>query len=191
MPAPRSETIYVWDPLVRIFHWSLVLGFAVAYLSGETEWPSLHAWAGYAVGGLVLFRLLWGLVGSRHARFTDFVVPPAAVLAYARDLLRGQAKRYLGHNPLGGAMVIALLVMLTLSTVTGLVVYGAEDGAGPLAGLQHSLNHTVAEAFEELHELTSHLALFLVIVHIGGVLLSSWLHRENLVRAMVTGRKRG
>jgi len=173
-----------------MFHWSLVASFVVAYLSGEGEVLGLHAWSGYIIGGLILFRLLWGFVGSRHARFADFVFTPAMILAYGRDLLRGQAQRYLGHNPLGGVMVIALLAMLTLATLTGLILYGAIEVAGPLAGLMRDTSHGVGEVLEEVHEFFSNLTLILVALHIGGVLVSGLLHRENLVRAMITGRKR-
>jgi len=189
-PGPSTDMVVVWDPLLRVFHWSLVASFTVAYLSGEDECLDLHARAGYGVGGLILFRLLWGFVGPRHARFADFVFPPAAVLAYGRDLLRGQAQRTLGHNPLGGAMVIALLVMLTLTTLTGLVLYGAMEAAGPLAGPLRGTSREANEVLEEVHEFFSNLSVLLIALHIGGVLIGSLLHRENLVRAMVTGRKR-
>jgi cytochrome b len=190
IPGSSDSELVVWDPLVRVFHWSLVASFTVAYLSGEGEVLGLHAWAGYIIGALILFRLLWGLVGPRHARFADFVFTPATVLAYGRDLLRGKAQRYLGHNPLGGAMVIALLVMLSLATVTGLALYGATEAAGPLARMMRGTRHGFGEALEEVHEFFSNLTLILVALHIGGVLVSSLLHRENLVRAMITGRKR-
>jgi len=191
-PADSQQTIVrVWDPLVRLFHWSLVVCFTVAYLSGEGEENlSLHAVSGYMVGGLILFRLLWGVIGPLHARFRDFVFPPAVVLGYARDLLQRRAKRYLGHNPLGGAMVIALLIGLALTTLTGLVVYAAEKQAGPLVGLLHGMPGWLGEASEETHEFFSNLTLLLVGLHVAGVVMSSVLHRENLVRAMFTGRKR-
>jgi cytochrome b len=189
-PILTDSEIVVWDPLVRVFHWSLVASFTVAYLSGEGEALVLHAWAGYIIGGLILFRLQWGLAGPKHARFVDFVFTPAIVLAYGRDLLRGQAQRYLGHNPLGGAMVIALLGMLALATLTGLVLYGATEAAGPLAGTMRGTSEGFGEALKEVHEFFSNFALILVALHIGGVLVSSLLHRENLVRAMITGRKR-
>jgi cytochrome b len=187
--SPHSEVV-VWDPLVRVFHWSLVASFTLAYLSGEGEMLDLHAWSGYGIGGLILFRLLWGMVGSRHARFADFVFTPATVLTYGRDLLRGQAQRTLGHNPLGGAMVIALLLMLALATLSGIVLYGATEAAGPLAGMLRGTSHGFGEVLEEVHEFFSNFTLILVALHIGGVLASSLLHRENLVRAMITGRKR-
>ena len=193
MPTTQESTgreVIVWDPLVRAFHWSLVASCTVAYLSGEGEWPGLHAWSGYIVGGLILFRLLWGLIGPRYARFADFVYSPATVMAYGRDLLFGRAHRYLGHNPLGGTMVSALLLMLTLATVSGIALYGATEAAGPLAGMLHGSSHWVGEALEEVHEFFSHVSVLLIALHIAGVLASSLLHRENLVRAMITGRKR-
>ena len=103
----KQTDVRVWDPFVRIFHWSLVLSFTVAWLSGE-EVETLHAWAGYAVIGLVLLRLVWGLIGTRYARFSDFVYPPAAVKAFLGDTLQLRARRYLGHNPAGGAMIILI-----------------------------------------------------------------------------------
>ena len=188
----NSQEIRVWDPLVRIFHWSLVLAFTLAYLSGEgeEEWLDIHVLAGYGVAGLVLFRLLWGFMGTRYARFSDFVCSPTAVLAYGRDLLRSQARRYLGHNPLGGAMIVALLIMLSLATLSGLIVLGAGEQAGPLAPWAGSVGAGVAEIFEEIHEALANATLALVALHIAGVIVSGLLHRENLVRAMVTGRKR-
>jgi cytochrome b len=186
---PNNEVV-VWDPLVRLFHWSLVASFTVAYFSGEDDVLSLHVWSGYVAGGLILFRLLWGMIGPQHARFADFVCSPKLVWAYAQDLRRGKAARTLGHNPLGGAMIIALLVLLALSILSGLVYYGADEAAGPFAGLMRGTGQEANDALKELHEFISNLCLLLVFLHIGGVLVSSWLHRENLVRAMITGRKR-
>jgi len=190
IPDSSAVSIVVWDPLVRFFHWTLVVSFTVAYLSGEGEWLSLHAWSGYIIGGLILIRLLWGMVGPRYARFSDFVYTPATIQAYGRDLLRGKARRYLGHNPLGGAMTVALLVMLTLATITGLLLYGATEAAGPLAGLMIDAGHWTVEALEEIHEFFSNLTVLLIALHIGGVLISSLVHHENLIRSMITGRKR-
>lgn len=183
----QPTTVFVWDPLVRLFHWSLVTSFAIAYVSGE-EWLTVHVYAGYLVGGLILFRLFWGTVGTRHARFGDFVRGPRAVGRYLGELLRGRAPRYLGHNPAGGAMILLLLVALVLTTVSGLAVYATAENAGPLAGLVPA-SHFWHEAFEESHEVLANLTVVMVVVHIAGVVVSSRLHRENLVRAMITGRK--
>ncbi|GAB4348263.1 MAG: cytochrome b/b6 domain-containing protein [Gammaproteobacteria bacterium] len=182
--------IKVWDPLVRIFHWSLAITFFVCFVT-EDEWLRLHVVSGYLIGALVAFRLLWGVIGTKHARFTDFVKSPAEVRRYLGDILRFRPRRYIGHNPAGGAMVIALLASLSVVVLTGLVVYGVEEGAGPLASWASALSHGAGEFLEEIHEFFANLSLFLVMLHLGGVLLASLQHGENLVAAMVTGRKRG
>ncbi len=184
-----QNEIKVWDPLVRVFHWSLVASFAIAYLT-EDDLLGVHTWAGYVVAGLVAFRLIWGLVGTRHARFSDFVRGPATVMAYLKDIAAFRARRYIGHNPAGGVMVLALLIMLILTCVSGIAVYGIEPGAGPLAGALAGLSHDAGEAIGEVHEVLANLTLFLVVMHVAGVVLAGVQHEENLVRAMVTGRKR-
>lgn len=201
--SPSSpDAVRVWDPFVRVFHWSLVAAFGAAYLSEGESFP-LHAWAGYAVGGLVLLRVLWGFVGSEHARFSSFVRGPSASLRYVGGLLRLKSPRYLGHSPGGGAMVVVLLLSLLATVGSGLVVYGGEKHAGPLASLfaapaagqtdgdqEREEEDPVVEAAEEAHEILANFTLLLVVLHLGGVMLASFAHRENLVRAMVTGNKR-
>ena len=182
-----ENEVRVWDPFVRIFHWLLVLFFTLAYVSGE-DWLSLHVNSGYAVFGLVLLRVLWGVVGTPHARFGDFVRRPSTVIAYVKDTLALRARRYLGHNPAGGAMIVLMLVGLLMVSATGFAVYGVEEGAGPLAMLGGS-SDAVKEAAEEVHEFFANIVLLLVIVHIAGVVVESLIHRENLVKAMLTGRK--
>ncbi|HEY0721260.1 MAG TPA: cytochrome b/b6 domain-containing protein [Gammaproteobacteria bacterium] len=187
-----NDTIKVWDPLVRLFHWSLVVSFFITYLSGD-EWESLHVTAGYVVAGLVAFRVVWGVVGTRHARFSDFVFSPATVLAYLKALAAGRAKRYLGHNPAGGWMVVALLLSLGLTALTGMLAHGTFTVAfnliSPAMAHDDEEGDEGDELFEELHEFFANFTLLLVAVHVAGVLISSVLHRENLVRAMITGRK--
>jgi cytochrome b len=204
--APNQ--VKIWDPLVRIFHWSLVATFAIAYLTGDEE-SRLHELAGYAALGLVGIRIAWGFVGTRYARFRDFVYRPAAVAAYARDMLAGKPKRYLGHNPLGGAMIVALLVALLATGATGLAAQQAQADSPAVAAISARVaawtpdivTRAVADDDEdghggkqegvwgEVHEFFANLTLLLVGLHIGGVLLGSLAHRENLVRAMFTGRK--
>lgn len=194
--------IRVWDPLIRLFHWTLVLAFFTAYLTeGEPEW--LHVWAGYLIAGLLAVRLVWGFVGSEHARFTDFVRSPRVVAHYLRDELAGRARRYLGHNPAGGAMILALLFALAVTALSGMTLLAPEEGEGPLAGWLvpapaeqtmvsggHAPERALAENVEELHEFFANLTLLLVGLHVLGVLVESVRHRENLVRAMITGYKR-
>jgi cytochrome b len=205
---PTAALVRVWDPFVRVFHWLLAVAFAVSYLT-EGEPLVVHVWSGYLVGALVLARLLWGFVGPRHARFGDFIYSPVKVMAYLRDLVLLRAPRHLGHSPAGGAMVIALMLSLAATVGTGLAFYAEERGEGPLAGLIERQSAAPAgnpllgaddeddegrgrseSALGEIHEFFANLTLILVLAHIGGVALASFAHRENLPRAMVTGRKR-
>jgi len=204
----------VWDPLVRVLHWVLVIAFLIAYLT-EDDLLTVHVWAGYVVGGVVVLRIGWGFLGPRRARFTDFVYGPRRILNYAWGLVRLRAEhRYVGHSPTGGAMVVVLLVALSATVWSGLEVLALERGAGPLAASAASVvpvavvaadeEHESSEAavgergaerageefWEELHEVAANVTLVLVILHIAGVLLASLVYRENLVRAMFTGRKR-
>jgi cytochrome b len=170
----RPATVRVWDPLVRLFHWSLVISFTIAWL-GEGG-RGLHQGAGYVVLALVAVRLVWGLVGSRHARFRDFVPRPQGLLAYLKSLPSGHPRRYLGHNPAGGAMIVLLLAMLILTGGSGwLMTTDAFWGI---------------EWVENLHAAAANLTVILVFAHVVGVVFSSLAHRENLVAAMITGRKR-
>ncbi len=182
--TPAADTVPVWDPLVRIFHWTLAGSFFVAYLS-EDDFMTLHEWAGYTVAALVGFRLVWGLIGTRHARFSDFVAGPRKVTRYLGGLVTGDAPRYLGHNPAGGLMIVALLASLAATALAGMAMLGME-GAGPLAGI---VPRGDGEILEDAHEFFANLTLLLVFLHVAGVLVSSLLHHENLVRAMITGRK--
>lgn len=184
-----NDTIRVWDPVVRVGHWLLVLTFFTAYFT-EDDFLTLHVWAGYTVGAIVCFRILWGFAGTRHARFREFVRSPAVTLKYIGDLLRHRSERYLGHNPAGGAMIVILLVFLAGTVLSGIVLYGMDQGAGPLARAVAGYRHQ-EDLWEEIHEVFSNLTLLLVGVHIAGVLFSSYVHRENLIKAMMTGRKKG
>ena len=170
----RPAEAKVWDPLVRIFHWSLVAAFIAAWITGD-ELDRIHILAGYTVLGLVAFRILWGLVGTKHARFADFVRRPSTVAGFLRDIVRFRAKRYLGHNPAGGAMIVALLVMLSVIGGTGYMM--TTDAFWGV------------EWVEEAHELAVNVTLGLVALHILGVALASFEYGENLVRSMFTGRK--
>ena len=179
----------VWDPLVRVVHWLLVVAFFTAYFV-EPEDGSIHVLAGYTVLGLALVRVVWAFVGTEHARFSDFVYRPSIVMRYLVDTVRFRTKRYLGHSPGGGAMVIALLVALLATTLSGLVVYGAAQHAGPIASWMAGVSKDGEKVLEEIHETLANVTLGLVILHLIGVAVASWSHRENLVKAMFTGYKR-
>lgn len=180
--------IKVWDPLVRLFHWTFAGAFLVAMVV-EDHIMWLHSWAGYIALAALAVRLLWGFVGTRHARFTDFVHSPRTVLAYLSDVIRFRARRYVGHNPAGGAMVIALMLSVALTGLTGIATYGAKEFAGPMAFLGYELSAWSGEALEESHEFFAHFTLLLVGLHLLGVVIASLQHRENLIRSMVTGLK--
>lgn len=172
--ATPPATIKVWDPLVRVFHWSLATLFLAAYLTGEDA-GQVHIAAGYVIAGLIALRIVWGFVGPRHARFSNFVRSQREVFAYLRDVALLRAPRYLGHNPAGGAMIVGLLAMLSGTAITGYMMT-----TDALWG---------AKWVEEVHETVANLTVGLVVFHILGVLLSSFQHRENLVKSMITGRK--
>jgi len=172
--APRRAL--VWDAPVRAFHWLMVLCFFGAYLSAESErWRLLHLTLGYTMIGLVGFRVVWGLVGTRHARFASFVRGPAAVLRYLRSLWSRQPEHHVGHNPAGALAIVALLALTLVVAASGWATYSEAGG----------------EWLEDLHEGAAELMMGLVVVHIVAVLAASWLHRENLIGAMIGGRKAG
>ncbi|GAA4337956.1 cytochrome b/b6 domain-containing protein [Variovorax defluvii] len=177
MPVSRGSRgiVRVWDPLQRVLHWALVVSVCVCWWAGEAR-LSLHILTGYAALAIAATRGAWGFVGSRHARFTAFVRGLGPVLAYARDMLRGREPRYLGHNPLGGWMVLALLACLMVVCVSG-ILYTTDRFWG-LAWV------------ERLHRISAWTLVGLVATHLSGVAVMSWRHRENLVGAMVDGRKR-
>ena len=168
--------ILVWDAPVRVFHWLMVLSFFGAYLTTESErWRLAHVTLGYTLGGLVAFRIIWGMIGTRYARFSNFIRGPAAVVRYVKSLLKGQPEHTIGHNPAGAVAIVLLMVLSVLIVASGWAIFNEIGG----------------NLLSELHEVTGNLMLLVVGVHVAGVAVSSWLHRENLVRAMVTGEKEG
>jgi len=212
----NTQFIKVWDIAIRVFHWTLVGCYALAFISSENI-LKLHVFFGYSVLFLVLFRILYGFVGSKYARFSDFLYRPSQIADYLKGLLIGRPKHYIGHNPAGGFMIVILLLSLLSLTLTGLKAYGVK-GHGPLAKHEISFmskafadsddkdnhdeydsrkrrsqkNHKVEkdEFWEEVHETIAYFTLFFVSIHILGVLISSLVHRENLIKAMIAGRKR-
>jgi cytochrome b len=214
----NKQFIKVWDIAVRVFHWTLLGCFVIAFISSENS-RKLHVIFGYSVLFLVLFRIFYGFVGTRYARFSDFIYHPAQIADYLKGLLIGRPKHYIGHNPAGGFMIIILLLSLLSLTLTGLKAHGVK-GHGPLAkheisfmseafadsdekgehdnhkrrnrsdkDFQRTEKNEKDEFWEEVHETIAYFTLFLVSIHIMGVLVSSLVHRENLIKAMITGRK--
>ncbi len=167
--------IRVWDPFVRAFHWTLAASFVVAWFSSE-NWERLHNVAGYGAGALVALRIIWGFLGPRYARFAQFVRSPDTVIDYLRAIRAGSERRYIGHNPAGGAMIIVLIAALAATAASGWLM--TTDAFWGSTALQH------------VHSALAHGVLVLVVVHLGGVALASLRHNENLVRAMVVGVKR-
>lgn len=171
-----KSKILVWDLPTRWFHWLLALSFAGAWLTSESErYSALHVMLGYTLLGLIAFRLVWGFAGTRYARFADFAYSPAKIGQYLKSLASRSPAHYLGHNPAGAVAVFLLLALGLATGITGWLTYNDIGG----------------EAYEEAHEFLANFMLVVVGVHIAGVIASSFLHRENLARAMVTGYKEG
>jgi cytochrome b len=175
-PQAQARKILVWDAPVRLFHWLMVASFAGAWLTAEGErWRLVHVTLGYTMAGLVLFRIVWGLWGTRYAKFSSFVRGPKAVARYVSNLLRGRHEPYAGHNPTGAIAIVALLGLTALVALSGWLMYN--DFAGGWLG--------------EAHEAAANAMLALVGAHVAAVAWTSWRLRENLVGAMITGRKAG
>lgn len=184
----KPTQIKVWDPVVRFFHWSLVSAFLIAYIT-EEDLLTVHTWAGYLIAGLLVIRIIWGFIGTHYARFSDFIYSPSTIILFLKNTLSLRAKRYLGHNPAGGAMVILLIISLLLTTTSGILLLGAEEQAGPVAHWFTRAGGFWGKALEELHEFFANFTLLLVFIHIAGVIVESLIHKENLASAMLNGFK--
>ena len=168
-----AGSVKVWDPVVRVFHWSFAAAVFIALMSDEDR--ALHEAAGYAALALILVRILWGFLGPRHARFSSFVRSPGTVLAYLKDAGGLRARRYLGHNPAGGAMILLLLAMVATAGISG--------------WLSETDRFFGVAWVEDLHRASANALIAFIAFHVAGVVFSSVMHGENLVRAMITGRK--
>jgi cytochrome b len=188
--------VRVWDPLIRSAHWLLAAAVLIDWITDEPLW--MHSWLGYLAGALVVLRIVWGFVGPENARFISFVHDPRMVFGYLAGLIRFSSKRYLGHSPAGGAMIVALLVMVAATGVTGMANLAADRGDGPIAGIIAKVERPPRIPgqrrppllMKQVHETVANVTLVLVVLHVFGVALASYAHHENLVRAMITGRKR-
>jgi cytochrome b len=188
--------VRVWDPLVRVVHWLIAAAVIIDWFTDEPLW--MHTWLGYTALALVVLRVVWGFIGPENARFVSFLRGPRAVLDYLAGLVRFSSKRYLGHSPAGGAMIVALLIMTAATAATGMANLAADRGEGPLASVITKVERPPRVPgqrrppllMKQIHETVANITFALVVVHVLGVILASFAHRENLVRAMITGRKR-
>lgn len=177
----------IWDIPTRLFHWTLALSFALAWLTSESDsWLSVHVFVGYLMLGLIGFRLVWGFAGTNYARFSSFWFKPSEALHYLRDVLSGRAARHIGHNPTGSLAIYLLLALTLVVGLTGFLTLGAEEQHGAVAGWW---GITQGRLFKKLHEFSATVMLLLVFGHLAGVIVESWLHKENLARSMLTGTK--
>ena len=189
-PHPQPTAIVrVWDLPTRLYHWSQAALVATALITGFVApawWMGIHVWVGYGLVALIVFRLVWGVYGSHFSRFANFIHAPAAILAHARKLIRGEPAGSIGHTPLGSLMVFALIAVIALIGITGLLALGGMENQGPLAAF---VGFSTGAAAREAHKLASLVVIGLIGLHLVGVFVESWLGRENLIAAMLTGRK--
>jgi cytochrome b len=196
VPGSQVTQLSVWDPLIRIIHWLLAAAVFVDWFTDEPLW--MHTWVGYFALTLVALRVAWGFVGPENARFASFVCGPRSVFDYLSGLVRFSSKRYLGHSPAGGAMIVALMIMIAATAGTGMANLAADRGEGPLASVIAKVERPPRVQgqrrppllMKQVHETVANVTLIFVLLHVLGVVLASFAHRENLVLAMLTGRKR-
>jgi cytochrome b len=182
--------VKVWDVPTRLFHWTLVISFAAAYLTAEFHFGYFHSLIGYFLCFLLLARLVLGFTGNQYARFKSFIFSPQETKEYFRAILNNNPRHYLGHNPAGALMVFALLGLLFTILLSGLITLAAIDYDGPLLFLANLLSDEASYAFRYLHSWLINFAFVLISLHLIGVVAGSVQHKENLVRAMITGIKK-
>ena len=192
----QATEVRVWDPLIRVFHWLLAATILIDWFTDEPLW--MHTWLGYLAAALITLRIVWGFTGPENARFVTFVCGPRLIFDYLAGLIRFSSKRYLGHSPAGGAMIVALMIMIAATVGTGMANLAADRGEGPMSGFIAKVDRPAPVRdqrrpqllMKQVHETVANITLVLVVLHVVGVALASFAHRENLVRAMITGRKR-
>lgn len=186
----QIEQIKIWDLPVRLFHWSLAVGFALAYLAAEFHILDAHVVIGYGLIALLLFRLFWGFAGNQYARFKSFVFSPQETLSYMRSLRSSHPTHYYGHNPAGALMVFGLLALLAGIFASGLVTLAVIDYEGPLLFLANRVSDDTSYFLRHTHDFLVDATLLMIPLHLLGVLSGSVQHKENLARSMVTGMKK-
>lgn len=186
-----KQSALIWDLPLRLFHWAMVLVVFIAAVTGyfsEEWWLDIHAYAGYALGCLLIFRIIWGFIGSYYSRFQTFPLAKQGVIAHIKSLLSFKPKEYSGHNPIGAWMIVILLATLSLLVITGLVLYGGQEKHGPLAGL---VSFNIAEFSEEIHESLAGILMAAIAIHVAGVLFETIVLKHALIQAMINGKKQG
>ena len=188
MKKSKNALVSIWDLPTRVFHWLLVTSFAAAWISyDDNRFLFFHVFAGYVFFGLLLFRLFWGIYGTRYAKFRTFAYDWSSVTAYLKGLLNGEAMRHIGHNPAGGWAIFLMLILGLFVSIAGLMVFGGEEGHGPLAGFVSF--EIGSEYAREAHEILAWAMLFVVFIHLAGVIFESLMHKDNLIWSMITGKK--
>jgi len=184
-----AQTVAVWSLFIRFFHWGLVALFVLAYYTSSSGDDDIHMIAGYGVSLLLVLRLMYGFTSKGYAKFSSFVYTPMKVLTHLKQIAQNRSDHYTGHSPAGSAMVFTLLLLLLVLTVSGLVLQGYFEYEGPLWNLGWMPSSVVAHGAEWVHKRLPDILIGFIILHVLGVLLASVQHKENLVRAMITGRK--
>lgn len=182
----ETKAVAVWDIPVRLFHWILVLLIAFSWLSSEMDWMTWHMYSGYTILTLILFRILWGFVGSTHALFSDFIYGPRALVAYIKTLPSRTAAKFAGHNPLGGISVLLILLCVLVQAGTGLFANDDIINEGPL--FKH-VSKELSDWLTTIHKYNFNVLLALIAVHVGAVLYYLIWKSENLIKSMFTGHK--
>jgi cytochrome b len=185
----KLKQFLVWDPLVRIFHWLLAVCFLVAYIL-EDKMLNLHVLVGSIVFGLIIFRLTWGVMGTKHSRFADFICSFKQIIRHLCDLVRMRPAQHTGHTPVGGVMIFLLLFGLLLLTLSGIMLYALEGAVLPFAGLMSGIDLDTTILIESIHGWVADLLVLFVVFHVAGVFFESFLQKQNLIRAMITGYKK-
>ena len=187
MNESNQNRVTIWDLPTRIFHWLLVTSFAIAFITfDDNRFLFVHVYAGYVFLSLLVFRLIWGVFGTRYAKCTAFAYDWSSTTAYIKGLITGEAMRYIGHNPAGGWAIFLMLVLGIAVSIAGLFVLGGEEGHGPLAGI---VSFDVGDMFHKVHEIFAWVMLGVVVIHVSGVIVESVWHKDNLIWSMITGKK--
>jgi len=182
------ETHHVWSLFIRIFHWSLVVLFVLAYYTSTSGDDDLHAICGYMITGLLILRVLYGFFSSGYAKFTNFLYSPAKFLQHGKQIIENKPEHYIGHSPMGAYMVFSLLLLLLMLVVTGLISQGWTEYEGPLWAVHMMPNDALGRWSENMHEALPDMLIGFIILHISGVFIACRQHNTNLVRVMITGK---